>query len=288
MQRTVQIIDPVIKGAELNSIPKKSDLELRLNASLVSAFDNVSSRQLKYLSDLFCQSVTGSVAIKKELYTNTDLITTDVRSIVLLNGTELVISRSDLMERAILLPMKKLKSQNIRNENEMETAFRAELPRILGACLKLVATASNDTIPITTGHKTRVASFYDVAIRVGRAMGFEDKYTDELLMMNRKRGNQEVLKDSIIAECLNILMADYEEYRNSVSGLLSELKEIGKSLNIPLSEFPNQPNRFSRELNALKSNLEAEYGITYSIRNAGKYREIRIVQDMETGGNDNV
>lgn len=288
LQRTVQIIDPVIKGAELNSIPKKSDLELRLNASLVSAFDNVSSRQLKYLSDLFCQSVTGSVAIKKELYTNTDLITTDVRSIVLLNGTELVISRSDLMERAILLPMKKLKSQNIRNENEMETAFRAELPRILGACLKLVATASNDTIPITTGHKTRVASFYDVAIRVGRAMGFEDKYTDELLMMNRKRGNQEVLKDSIIAECLNILMADYEEYRNSVSGLLSELKEIGKSLNIPLSEFPNQPNRFSRELNALKSNLEAEYGITYSIRNAGKYREIRIVQDMETGGNDNV
>lgn len=109
LQRTVQIIDPVIKGAELNSMPKKSDLELRLNASLVSAFDNISSRQLKYISDIFCQSVTGSVAIKRELYKNIDLIATDLKSIVLLNGTELVISRSDLMERAILLPMKKLK-----------------------------------------------------------------------------------------------------------------------------------------------------------------------------------
>lgn len=288
LQRTVQIIDPVIKGAELNSMPKKSDLGLRLSASLVSAFDNVSPQQLKNLSDLFCQTVTGSISPKRKLYDDLELILINLRSIVLLDGTELVISRSDLMERAILLPMKKLKSQSIRNENEMETAFRAELPRILGACLKLVATASNDTVPITTGHKTRVASFYDVAIRVGRAMGFEDEYTDELLMMNRKRGNQEVLKDSIIAECLSILMADHEEYKNSVSGLLSELKEIGKSLNIPLAEFPNQPNRFSRELNALKSNLEAEYGITYSIRNAGKYREICIVQDMETGGNDNV
>lgn len=288
LQRTVQIIDPVIKGAELNSIPKKSDLELRLNASLVSAFDNVSSRQLKYLSDLFCQSVTGSVAIKKELYTNTDLISTNVRSIVLLNGTELVISRSDLMERAILLPMKKLKSQIIRNENEMESAFRVELSRVLGACLKLVAKASNDRVPITTGHKTRIASFYDVAILVGRALGFKDEYTDKLLIMNEKRGNQEVLKDSVIAECLNILMTEFKEYRNSVSGLLNELKEIGKSLNIPLSEFPNQPNRFSRELNELKSNLEAEYGITYCIRNIGKYREICITQDIEIGGNDNV
>ena len=81
----------------------------------------------------------------KRHWSNQELVTTDIKSIVLLNGTELVISRSDLMERTILLPTKKLKAENIRNENEMESAFRAELPRILGACLKLVAKASNDT-----------------------------------------------------------------------------------------------------------------------------------------------
>lgn len=275
LQRTVQIIDPVIKGAELNSLPKKSDLVLRLGASLVSAFDNISSQQLKYISDILCQSVTGGRSPKRELYKDSDIILTDLKSIVLLNGTELVISRSDLMERAILLPMKKLKAGEIRNENEMESAFRTELPRILGACLKLAAIAFNDTVPIETGHRTRVASFYDVAIRVGRAMGFEDEYTDELLMMNSKRGNQETLKNSVIIDCLLILIGESSEYKCSMTELLSNLKEIGKSYNIPLSEFPSMPNKLRGELSKLESDLEAIYGITYSIHNIGKYKEIR-------------
>lgn len=287
LQRTVQIIDPVIKGAELNSIPKKSDLELRLDASLVCAFDNISSRQLKYISDLFCQSVTGSVAVKKKLYENTDLITTDLKSIVLLNGTELVIGRSDLMERAILVPMKKLSPENIRNENEMEAVFRKALPRILGACLKIVAIASNDTVPITTGHKTRIASFYDTAIRVGRAMGFEDEYTDKLLIMNGKRGNRETLKNDVIVDCLLILLNGKQEYKNSMTNFFNELKEIAKSYNISLSEFPSIPNKLRAKLDRVQSNLKEEYGITYSVHNIGRYREIRIIQNMETDSIEN-
>ena len=288
LARTVQIIDPVIKGAELNSIPKKSDLGLRLNASLVSAFDNVSQSDLRNLHDLFCQSVTGGMEPKRMLYKDTDLVTTDIKSIVLLNGTELVISRSDLMERTILLPTKKLKAENIRNENEMESAFRAELPRILGACLKLVAKASNDTVPITTGHKTRIASFYDTAILVGRAMGFEDEYTDGLLMMNGKRGNQETLKNDVIVECLLILIGEEREYKCSMTNLLSKLKEIGKLYNIPLSEFPALSNKLRSRLDRIQSNLKEEYGITYSIHNIGKYKEIRFIQDKDTCRTDDV
>lgn len=168
-----------------------------------------------------------------------------------------------------------MKAGEIRNENEMESAFRAELPRILGACLKLVTIAFNDTDPIETGHKIRVASFYDVAIRVGRAMGFEDEYTDELLLMNRKRGNQETLKNSVIIDCLLILIGESSEYKCSMTELLSDLKETGKSFNIPLSEFPSVPNKLRGELSKLKSDLEEIYGITYSIHNIGKYKEIR-------------
>ena len=288
LQRTVQIIDPVIKGAELNSLPKKSDLELRLGASLVTAFDNVSSRQLKYISDLFCQSVTGSVAVKKMLYKDTDLISTDLKSIVLLNGTELVISRSDLIERAILIPMKKLSGDKIQNENDMESAFRAELPHILGACLKLVAKASDDIVPITTGHKTRIASFYDTAILVGRAMGFEDEYTDELLMLNGKRGNRETLKNDVMIECLLKLIGENREYRCSMTDLLYRLKEVGKLYNIPLSEFPAISNKLRTRLNMVQSNLKEEYGITYSIHNMGKYKEIRITQNTTTDSSDDV
>lgn len=285
LQRTVQIIDPQI--IELNSLPKPGDLELRLSSTYVCAFDNL--QQLRCdTSNLLCQTVTGGAATKRKFYTDSELVITDVQSIVLLNGTDLVISRSDLMERSLLIPMKKLSPKRLQSEIELTQAFNAELPSILGACFQLLAIASNDTKPIETNHRTRIASFYDAAIRVGRAFGFTDSYTDKLLWMNQKQINREALSDSVIAQCLNELMMEYQEYKNSVTVLLSDLKGIGEELSIPLSEFPKQPNQLSRRLNELKSNLEAEYGISYRIVNMGKYKEIRITKKQESDSTEEV
>lgn len=285
LQRTVQILDPQIIA--LNSLPKPGDLELRLSSTYVCAFDNL--QQLRNeTSNLLCQTVTGGASAKRKFYTDSELVITDIQSIVLLNGTDLIISKSDLMERSLLIPMKKLSPERLQSEIELSQAFDAELSSILGACFQLLAMASNDTKPIETGHRTRIASFYDAAIRVGRALGFEDIYTDKLLWINQKRINQEALSDSVIAQCLNELMLEETEYKNSVTGLLNDIKEIGEELGIPLSEFPKQPNQMSKRLNELKSNLESEYGISYKICNIGRYKEIRITKKQESDSTDEV
>lgn len=288
LKRTVQIIDP--QTIELTSMPSKAgDIDIRLSSTYVCAFDNISPRQLTLsISNLFCQTVTSGASPKRKLYSDSELVITDIKSILLLDGTDLVISKSDLMERALLIPMKKLGSQKLQNEISLEQSFGKALPDILGACFQLVAIACNDTKPIETDHKTRIASFYDTAIRVGRALGFEDSYTDELLWMNQKRINQETLTDSVIAQCLRELMSKQTEYRKSVTDLLNDLKGIGEILHIPPSEFPNQPNRLSRLLNELKSNLEAEYGISYKICNIGKCKEIRITRRTDSDSTDDV
>ena len=118
-------------------------------------------------------------------------------------------------------------------------------------------------------------------------MGFEDEYTDKLLIMNGKRGNRETLKNDVIVDCLLILLNGKQEYKNSMTNFFNELKEIAKSYNISLSEFPSIPNKLRAKLDRVQSNLKEEYGITYSVHNIGRYREIRIIQNMETDSIEN-
>ena len=100
--------------------------------------------------------------------------------------------------------------------------------------------------------------------------------------------NRETLKNDVMIECLLKLIGENREYRCSMTDLLYRLKEVGKLYNIPLSEFPAISNKLRTRLNMVQSNLKEEYGITYSIHNMGKYKEIRITQNTTTDSSDDV
>lgn len=275
LKRSAEIISPETTG--VCAMPKGSDLALRLSNSMFSAFDNI-SRLTVQESDMLCRSVSGAVVTKRRLYQDTEEVVMDITSIIALNGTGLVVNRSDLMERSILIPMKKIKSQQLLSEKELDRKFEEDLPKILGAIFQLVAIAFDDTTSITTGRKIRLASFYDASIRIGRALGYEDEYIDEVLMDNQKLINKESLAESIVGQTLVQLMENYTEYVGSVTDLLWDLKKVGEIHHVDKMLFPKAPNQLSRKLGEIRSNLEAEYGIRYEIVNIGTCKEIRITK----------
>lgn len=57
---------------------------------------------------------------------------------------------------------------------------------ILGCCFKLLATALNDEEPVTVS-KTRMADAFDLMVRIGRALGYEDDTISQLLWDNQSK-----------------------------------------------------------------------------------------------------
>ena len=123
--------------------------------------------------------------------------------------------------------------------------------------------------------KTRMADFFEAAIKIGRVFSMEDEETAELLWSNHEFVNRQTLCENIVAQCLEEFMLKRKEYKGSVTELLGKLYEVAENNNIKLSSLPGQPNVLSRRLNEIKSNLEMA-GIFYEVKNKGSFREIHV------------
>lgn len=273
ISRFCQLVDPKFIG--LGNIPKKEDdICLRISENYVNAFDNLSFIS-KNISDLFCRCVTGGTNTRRTLYENTDETTFDLKSIVVLNGIEVLISESDLLDRAILFHLERFESGDIKTEEQMNKEFKEDIPTILALCFSVLQLALKDNIPVDTSEMTRMADFYQWSVRIGRTLGYEDDYIKSILKSNQEVVNVQALSENPLAQTLLIYMEYVETRECTVTDLLKTLKKIATEQQIDNSLLPKQPNVLSRRLNQIRSNLESQ-GIFYEINNKGYSKVITI------------
>ena len=267
------IIDP--QDTDLVAIPKtRDDLALRLYSSYLVLLDNISYIK-KDFSDILAMAVTNGTYTKRALYKNTEELRLNLRSLIILTGIDVVAKESDVLDRSILLELERLNPEEILTESELLDEFNKDLPKILGCCLKLLALAENDDIPVQVP-KTRMADAFELMIRVGRALDYDDEDTAGILWENQSHINHIAISDDTVGACIVSLMNERERFSGSVTQFLDELKKVAEAHHIDRAVMPKQPNVLSRKLNALRSNLESEYGIVYTIKNTGSFRQIEI------------
>lgn len=267
------IVDP--QDAALVAIPKnRDDLALRLHNNYMVILDNILSTN-RSLSDMLALAVTGGSYTRRALYKNTEEILLSLRTLIVMTGTDIACRENDILDRSILLILERLNPEEIKPEENLNDSFLNDLPSILGCCFKLLAKALNDEEPVTVP-KTRMADSFELMIRIGRALGYEDEKTSQFLWANQSEINSVAISDDVVGACLIEFMQTRDEFQGSVTELLCELKEISLDNGIDRSIFPKQPNVLSRKLNSLKSNLEQEYGLFFDIKNTGAFREITI------------
>ena len=273
IRKYCQIVDP--KGIGLGNIPKKEDdISLRISENYVNAFDNLSFLN-KQISDLFCKCVTGGTNVRRTLYENNDETTFDLKSIVVLNGIEVLISESDLLDRTIFFHLERLSSDKLKTEAELDAEFLKDRPVILALCFSILQLAMIDEKPIDKSGTIRLADFYEWAIRISRVFGYEDKQVISLLQKNQEVVNEQALSENPLAQVLLIYMEYSQERVSTVTELLKVLKKLAVEQQIDVKLLPKQPNVLSRKLNQIKSNLESK-GITYSVKNKGYSKVITI------------
>ncbi len=152
-----ELIDP--NAAPLRAEPHDGrDLMIAANNSWCLAYENL-SHVPPWLSDAFCRLSTGGGFATRELYTDQDEVIFDSQRPVLLTSIEEVATRSDLLDRCLVIWMGAIRDEERRSEDEMYAAFEQVRPRILGALLDAVATALRELPNVKLPGLPRMADF---------------------------------------------------------------------------------------------------------------------------------
>lgn len=148
-----QLVDP--NKADLRQKPKENrDLMIAANNGYVVAYDNLSSLSPE-LSDALCRVATGGGFSTRELYSNDEETIINVKRPLILNGIEEAASRSDLLDRALIIECPRITEQQRKTEAEFENAFANEHGRLLGALLDAVSCALRSCLKTHKGCNLR-------------------------------------------------------------------------------------------------------------------------------------
>lgn len=260
---------------DLTTIGKsRDDVAIRLDSDYLVILDNLSTVK-KDISDLLAVSVTGGTYAKRALYHNKKEIKLALHNMIVVTGIDIATNAPDVLDRSLIFTLSRLNPDEVKTEAELMEEFRKDLPKILGACLKIYAEADNDDRPVKVP-QTRMADNFELMVKAGRCLGLDDEKVSKLIWENQSKVNRVTVEDNTAAMCLLQFMEDKEDYYGSVSDLLKELQQVAELNKSEKRFLPSQPNVLSRQLNLLKNNLEQEYGIFYEIKNDGSCRKITI------------
>jgi hypothetical protein len=126
--------------------------------SHVIAFDNLSGISGD-VSDALCRLATGGGSSERQLYSNKEEVLFEAKRPVIFNGIEELGTRSDLLDRSILLSLPSISEGQRRPESEFWKDFEEARPRIFGALLLLVSQAVKNKRSVRLDRLPRMADF---------------------------------------------------------------------------------------------------------------------------------
>jgi hypothetical protein len=124
------IVDPSI--VKTFAFPKDiSEFIQQLSHSYVTYYDNISSPR-DWVSDLLCRAVTGSGFSKRVLYTDDDDFIYSLKRCVGFNGINLGATKADLLDRGLIIQLKRLSKDKWRKIEDIWKDFEVLRPQLLG------------------------------------------------------------------------------------------------------------------------------------------------------------
>jgi hypothetical protein len=217
------LIDP--NKAALRSV-QRDERELMVAATngWIVALDNLSNIRA-WLSDSLCRLSTGGGFATRENYSDDEEVLFDAMRPVLLNGIEELATRSDLLDRAIIVTLPTITEDRRREEADLWREFDEARPRLLGSLLTAVSTALRNLPHVKLDRLPRMADFARFAVAAEPALGctpgaFLDAYT-----RNRTSANELALEASPIATVLISFVSEVGTWHGTASDLLKKLNE---------------------------------------------------------------
>jgi putative DNA primase/helicase len=164
------LVDP--NEASLRGVPKnEEDIILAASNSRVLAYDNLSNISPD-MADALCRVATGAGFSTRLMYTNGEEFIVRACRPVLFNGINAMLARGDLADRAVKLTLAPISGTRRRTDREMQAAFQAASPGILGALFNGLAVALRDLPGLVLPSLPRMADFALLACAAAPAFGW--------------------------------------------------------------------------------------------------------------------
>jgi hypothetical protein len=269
-----EITDP--SGVSIRSAPREiRDIVAATRNAHVLAFDNV-SKIAGEISDAICCLSTGGGFGGRALYTDNDeAVFTAVRPVMLTSITE-VISRPDLLDRAIVISPPPFNGSTISTDDEaacrqaekkLFADFERARPLIFGAVLDALAHGLAHVADVRLARTPRMVDFAIWASACMPAFNigqdeFLDAYRD-----NRAGANEAALEASLISTYIEQL-AGGRGWSGTPADLLEKLTLLaGDQARTP--GFPKSPRAVRAALDRIHSNLRT-VGIIVTFKRVSK------------------
>jgi len=275
LRKDKSIVDP--NQCDIWTLPKKQvDLAILLDNHYYLCFDNLSNISSD-TSDLLCMASTGGSFPKRKLYTNNEEVILEFKQPLSLNGVNMVVTKSDLLDRSLLFEMARLSKTERKTEQEIWDEFDSDKPKILGMIFTILSKAMKIFPNIKLEKLGRMADFTIWGYSIAEAMGVGGEKFIDIYLRNQSKANDEAVASHPIAYAVVKFMDGNKEWIGTATELLKKLNEIAENEEIDTKSYlwVKQPNQLSRRINEVKSNLE-EMGLDIEIKNTGGSRQLKI------------
>ena len=270
-----ELIDP--NAAPLRAEPRDGrDLMIAANNSWCLAYDNL-SHVPPWLSDALCRLSTGGGFATRELYTDMDEIIFDSQRPVMLTSIEEVATRSDLLDRCLVVWLPTIPTERRRAEADLMTAYKEVRPQILGALLDGVSAALRNLPTVKLDGLPRMADFALWASAAETAFGWEVGTFYRAYQGNRESANEVALEASSVARPLLDLLDEQGSWSGTASELLTALEPKVTDQIKRQKSWPANGRSMSGHLKRLSPNLRAA-GWEVGFHREAKQRLVTIMQ----------
>jgi hypothetical protein len=280
---TAKVLKKLIDPSEplLRSLPRDSrDLYIAASNSWVVSLDNVSGLRV-WLSDALCRLATGGGFATRELYSDDEEKIFSALRPVILNGIEEIATRSDLLDRCILLELPMIPKEKRRNEADFSREFEEKRALILGALLDAVACGLKNLPTTRLETCPRIADFATWIVACEPKLGWPAGAFLQAYERNRSEANSVSLDASIIGEMI-LKIANNGGFVGTASELLEKLDELAPEKTKKQTGWPKNGRAVSGQLKRIAPNLRAR-GVTVNWFREGGARRIEI-QGIGTDG----
>jgi hypothetical protein len=271
------MVDPSI--VKLLKTPKvDKELVQQMFHHYLPYYDNLSSMP-EWMSDTFCRAVTGTGNSKRQLYTDDDDIIYQYRRCPGVNGINIVATRGDFLDRAILYECGDINEEKRLEDKELERRLFEKQPRIFGAILDTLVKAMQIYPTLKLKGLFRMADFTRWGYAIAEALGYGGEAFLEAYRENVANQRYETIKQSVVAYVLLAFMEKQAggEWQGEPTELYMELQAQADEIKVSRRQkmWPKNASWMVRRLNVLSPSLPA-VGYHYTTDRTGKKRRIRI------------
>ncbi|HHY32378.1 MAG TPA: hypothetical protein GX515_05015 [Firmicutes bacterium] len=264
------LVDPAT--APVRTTPRdERDLMIAATNAWMLAFDNLSNIP-GWLSDALCRIATGGGFATRALYSDSDEVIFDATRPLAINGIEDVVSRHDLLDRALLLNLPPIPEDRRRPEEEFWREFEEARPHILGALLDAVAEGLRNVEHVNLDKLPRMADFAKWVVACEPALPWPAGAFIEAYTSNRAEAVDLALESDLVANAVRDLLTERESWSGTATELLNELERYTTEQQRKSKSWPKNAKSLSGRIRRAATFLRT-IGIKIEFTTRGRDRE---------------